>query len=68
MTIKRENDQIVITLPSSVDIIGLQRLIDYLSYKEATSESQATQDKVDELARELNTNWWENNKMQYLKK
>jgi len=30
--------------------MGLQRLVDYLTYKEATANSKATQEQVDRLA------------------
>ena len=44
MLIERtNNDKIVITLSSSVDSFGLQRLIDYMKYLEATSKSKAKQ-------------------------
>ena len=38
MLIERTKDQVIIRLPSNVDTEGLQRLVDYLSYKEATVE------------------------------
>ena len=54
MTIQRTDTEILITLPASVSTDGLQRLLDYLVYKEATKDSQAKQDEVDVLAREVN--------------
>lgn len=65
MNIQRVDNQIVITLPASVNIDGLQRLIDFLLYKEATKDSKATQEKVDELSREANKLWWEKNKNRF---
>lgn len=66
MTIQRINNQIIITLPESVDLEGLQRLINYLLYKEATKDSQAKQEEVDQLAREANKQWWEENRHRFL--
>ncbi len=66
MTIQRTDTEILITLPASTDIDGLQRLINYLLYKEATQSSAAKQADVDKLAREVNTAWWENNKNRFL--
>lgn len=66
MTIQRIDNQIVITLPASVGVEGLQRLINYLLYKEATKDSQAKQEDVDKLAREVNKQWWEENKHRFL--
>jgi len=66
MTIQRAENQIVITLPASVDLEGVQRLINFLLYKEATKDSQAKQEDVDKLAREANKQWWEENKHRFL--
>ena len=44
------------------------RLVDFLSYKEATSKSRATQAGVDKLAKEVKKGWWAENKKRILKK
>lgn len=62
MLIERTSKEIIIRLPASVDTSGLQRLIDYLTYKEATAGSQATQADVDGLAKEVKQGWWKANK------
>jgi hypothetical protein len=68
MLVERTNDdQIVITLSSSVDSFGLQRLIDYLKYLEATSKSKAKQSDVDILADEVNASWWSKNRKRFIK-
>ncbi len=42
MLVERTNDnRIVITLSSSIDTFGLQRVIDYLKYLEAIAKSKA---------------------------
>ncbi len=64
---RTNNDKIVITLSSSVDSFGLQRLIDYLKYLEATSKSKAKQSDVDKLADEVNASWWTNNRNRFIK-
>ncbi len=66
MLIERTNNKIVITLSESVDSFGLQRLIDYVKYLEVTSESNATQSEVDELADEVNESWWVNNRNRFI--
>lgn len=66
MTIERIDNQIIIKLPGNVDIEGVQRLVNYLLYKEATKDSIAKQQDVDELAREINKQWWEKNKNRFL--
>ena len=66
MTIQNIDNQIIITLPSTIDLEGVQRLINYLLYKEATKDSKAKQEDVDQLAREVNKQWWEENKHRFL--
>ena len=66
MLIENANkDKITITIPSSIDRFGLQRIIDYLKYLELTSKSKATQADADKLAEETNSSWWEANKSRF---
>jgi hypothetical protein len=51
MVIERTSDEVIIRLPSYVSTEGLQSLIDYLTYKEATAKSKAKQSEVDALAK-----------------
>jgi hypothetical protein len=62
-----DNNKITITVSSSVDRFGLQRLIDYVKYLEATSKSKAKQSDIDKLADEVNSSWWEANKSRFIK-
>ncbi|MDR0834656.1 MAG: hypothetical protein LBN93_10835 [Candidatus Symbiothrix sp.] len=61
------NNQITISFSSGTDIFGIQRLIDYAKYLEATSKSKAKQSAIDSLANEVNVNWWNKNKQRFLK-
>ena len=67
MLIERTTSEVIIRLPASVDTIGLQRLVDYLTYKEATANSKVTQDKVDQLARQVKKGWWKQNRKRLVK-
>jgi hypothetical protein len=67
MIVENANNKITITVSSSVDKFGLQRLIDYLKYLETTSKSKAKQADVDKLADEVNSSWWEANKTRFIK-
>jgi hypothetical protein len=68
MIIERvENNKIVITMSSDVDIFGIQRLIDYGRYLEATSQSKVKQADIDKLADEVNDVWWNQNKHRFSK-
>lgn len=67
MIIERINNEILIRIPDSVDIDGIQRAINYIRYKELSSASKAKQEDIDKLAEEINRNWWEVNKNRLLK-
>jgi hypothetical protein len=67
MYIERTKNEIIIRLPSYVNTDGLQRFIDYLCYKEATSKSQAAQADVDKLAKEVKKGWWAENRDNFIK-
>jgi len=67
MVIERTKDEVIIRLPSYVNTDGLQKLIDYLSYKEATAKSQATQEDVDELAKKVKKGRWSKNGSRLIK-
>ena len=67
MLIERTNKEVIIRLPASVDTEGLQRLVDYLTYKEATANSKATQEEVDKLAKEAKKGWWKTNRHRLVK-
>lgn len=66
MNIQIFDNQIIITLPVTTDLEGVQRLVNYLLYKEATKDSKAKQEDVDKLAREVNKQWWQENKHRFL--
>jgi len=67
MIIERTAKEVIIRLPADVNMDGLQRLVDYLAYKEATSKSKAKQDDVNALAREVKKGWWAKNRNRFIK-
>ncbi|MEO6734491.1 MAG: hypothetical protein ABIN01_24945 [Ferruginibacter sp.] len=67
MVIERTSKEVIIRLPPYVDTTGLQRLVDYLTYKEATSKSKVRQSDVDALAKEVKKGWWANNRNRFVK-
>ena len=67
MVIERTSKEVIIRLPSYVDTEGLQRLVDYLIYKEATAKSKAKQSEVDALATEVKKGWWAENRSRFIK-
>lgn len=67
MKIERTADEIIVRLPADMDPERLQDLVNYLVYREATKNSQATQEAVDELASEVNREWWAANRARLIK-
>ena len=67
MVIERTKNEVIIRLPSYVDTQGLQNLINYLTYKEATDKSQAKQADVDKLAKDIKKGWWSKNRRRFIK-
>ena len=67
MVIERTSKEVIIRLPAYVNTEGLQRLVDYLTYKEATGKSKAKQADVDALVSEIKSSWWKNNKSRLVK-
>jgi hypothetical protein len=67
MIIERTENEVIIRLPSFVDTEDLQRLVDYLTYKEATANSKAKQSDVDLLATEVKNGWWAKNRSRLVK-
>lgn len=67
MQIERTNKEILIRLPSGTDLIGLQRILDYLKFREIASKSKATTEQIDELSSESKSSWWDKNKSRFVK-
>jgi hypothetical protein len=67
MNIERANNEIIFRLPADTDTLGLQRIINYLRYKESTKNSVATEDEANRLADESKKSWWNENKDRFIK-
>jgi hypothetical protein len=69
MTIEKlNNKQITITFSEVWNDFGMQRLVDFVKYIEITSKSNLKQKDIDDLANEVNENWWIKNKDRFIKK
>lgn len=62
MTVERTKKEVIIRLPASIDTEDLQDFLNYARYKELTSGFKVSQNMVDKLASEINSDWWTNNK------
>jgi hypothetical protein len=67
MVLERTADEIIIRLPNTVDWDDLDKLLNFIKYKEIVSKSQATQAQIDEIASDMNKGWWDENKDRFLK-
>lgn len=61
MTIERTANEVIVRLSPSLDVKELQRLLNYLAYKEATVNSQAVQEDVDTLVADVKKGRWRPN-------
>jgi hypothetical protein len=64
MILERTNNEILVRLPANLDLTELQNILDYLEYKETTSQTKAKQEDVDELADMVNKSMWNKTKDQ----
>jgi hypothetical protein len=60
------NNSITISLSQGADIFGIQRLINYARYLEATSQSKARQSDINKLADDVTKSWWQRNKERFV--
>ena len=67
LTVRRENETIMISVPASINNTYVEQLLDYLSVKSIASESQATDEQIIELADEINQSWWQTNKQRFIR-
>jgi len=67
MQIERTNEEILIRVPSETDLVGLQRILDYIKFREIASKSKANQKQIDKLDLVSKSSWWDQNKEKFLK-
>jgi len=67
MRIERTNNEILIRLSAQTNLIGLQRIIDYIKFIEIASKSNATENQINELATDSKSTWWDKNKSKFIK-
>ena len=67
MFIERTSKEVVIHLNASVDTNDLQDFLNYARYKELTSKFKVAQKEVDQLASEINKDWWSKNRKRLIK-
>ena len=58
MILERRKDEILVRLSADTDLTELQNMLDYLAYKENTSNTKAKQGDVDSISEEVNKSIW----------
>jgi len=66
MQIERTNNEILIRVSSGTDLVGLQRILDFLKFREIATKSKASQKAIDELSKESKSSWWNKNKNRFI--
>jgi hypothetical protein len=66
MIIERTASEFVIRFPLTANSERMQDMIDYLRYKELTSNYSVAQSEVDNLAQEINRKWWKQNQSKFV--
>lgn len=67
MQIERTKNEIIIKIAPETNLVGLQRIADYVEFREIASKSKATQEQIDALAYYSKSSWWEENQNQFIK-
>jgi hypothetical protein len=68
MVLERTDNEVIIRLPANINWEDLELMIRFIKYKQNVSKSEATQAEIDQLARDVNKQWWEENKHRFLQK
>ena len=66
MVIERINQDIIIKPAEGINMEAVQKVIDYINVLEISAQNQGTEEQAEELAKEVNANWWEENKHRFL--
>jgi hypothetical protein len=67
MIIERNRKEVLIRLSSKINTDELQDLADFLRYKEITAGYKTDASVVDQLASEINKNWYKTNRDRLIK-
>jgi hypothetical protein len=65
MVIERTEEGILIKTTADVNNKDVQKIIDYFNLKELISKNEGTEENAEELSRETEKKWWEENKHRF---
>ena len=66
MIVQRNQKEIIVKVPASVDIKEIQDVLNFIRYKELTSTFSVTQNVVDALSSNINKAWWKKNGKKFM--
>jgi hypothetical protein len=66
MVIERLNQDIIIRPTSEINMVAVQKVIDYINVLEIVSQNQGTEEQAEKLANEINANWWNENRHRFI--
>ena len=67
MVIERINGELVVKIPDRISPLAVQEVLDYLEAMSLIGKSRASEKEIARLARNLNREWWKNNKHRFVK-
>jgi len=59
MLLERTQSELLIRLPLSIKLFELQKMLDFIKYKEIVSESNADESEILNLSQDVNTAIWD---------
>ena len=66
MVIERQDQNIIIKTDTGINMTAVQKLIDYVNVLEINAQNKGAEQQAEELANEVNSNWWRDNKNKFL--
>jgi hypothetical protein len=66
MVIERLNQDIIIRPTTGINMVAVQKVIDYINVLEIAAQNKGTEEQAGELAKEVDANWWKENKHRFL--
>lgn len=67
MNIEQTKDEFLIRIPKSTDVKGIERLLEFIRFREIASKSKAKKSEIDKLAIQTKKQWWQQNKDRFIK-
>ena len=66
MIVQRNQKEIIVKVPASVDLKEIQDVLNFIRYQELTSTFSVTQNVVDALSSNINKTWWKKNGKKFM--